>query len=335
MFLDTRNQPPTGVPQGPAIHQAPPGPNKALQQLGQVRAVVLLAGSVRATNLRKAADRFIMDLPVDAQKTVLDCWHDQLDDLALELGIQHLPARVMIDRSATAQRSSHRTGPTEVQIEQDPLAFRGTGGLVSDVARAYADDEYLIVANAAQILLTPLPRLVEAMADQQADVSLLCDKDHRPNGLMLIRCGALRDIAQVGFIDLNEQALPLIAKRHTVKACRHEQTVSMAIRTRQNYLDAVRTYHRHLNPRRRLTDALPAEDWSATFSIIEPGASVDPSAVVHDSVVLAGGRVEAGAVLVRSVVGPMGRIGGGESVVECTAASHQGAARDQALLWQT
>jgi len=326
MYLDSdkKNR---DIPKGPAINHQP---NGAIQNLGPIRAVVLLAGSVRATNLRKATDRFVMDLPVTAQKTILDCWHEQLDDLAFELGLDHLPARVMIDRSSNT--TTDRPTQSRVQIEQDPGAFRGTGGLISDVAKEYADDEYIILANAAQLLLTPLPRLVEAMAEKQADVTLLCDKDNRPSGMTLIRCGALRDIADVGFVDLNEQALPAIAKKHCVKACRYEQPASVAIRTRTNYLDAVRTYHQRSNKQCQLTGPPNDEDWSPTFRIIEPGAKVDPTAVIHDSVVLAGGQVKANAVLVRTVVGPQGRISQGESAIECIATSHQ-SAQSRELPW--
>ncbi len=332
MYLDSDKHN-HNIPHGPAISRAS---TNAVQQLGQVRAVVLLAGSVRANSLRKATDRFVMDLPIDAQKTILDCWHDQLDDLAFELGLDHLPARVMIDRSSNSPKHTDRPGPTRVQIEQDPLAFRGTGGLVSDIAKEYGDDDYLILANAAQILLTPLPRLVEAMAQKHADVSLLCDKDHRPSGMTLIRCGALRTIPNVGFVDLNEQALPAIAQRHNVKACRFEQPASKPIRSRRNYLDAVRTYHQRANNRCQLTDTAHDEDWSATFGIIEPGARVHPSAVIHDSVVLAGGQVEADAVLVRSVVGPQGRVSQGKSAVECIAAAHQhNSPKSRELPWQS
>jgi hypothetical protein len=305
------------IPKGPAITRRP---TNAVQKLGQVRAVVLLAGSVRASSLRKATDRFVMDLPINAQKTVLDCWHEHLDDLAFELGLDHLPARVMINRSSNT--NIDRPTQSRVQIEQDPGAFRGTGGLISDVAKEYNDDEYIILANAAQILLTPLPRLVEAMAEKHADVALLCDKDYRPSGMTLIRCGALRGIPNVGFVDLNEQALPAIAQNHCVKACRYEHPASMPIRSRQNYLDAVRTHHKRSNNTCQLTDHTHDEDWRPTFGIIEPGAKVHPSAVIHDSVVLAGGQVHANAVLVRSVVGPQGRVSTGESAVECVATAH-------------
>lgn len=306
-------------PQGPAIRSGDDMP----KQLSRVRAVVLLAGSVRATNLRKATDRYIMDLPIDAKKTILDNWHDHLDDLAFELGLDHLPARVMIDHAAQVRENADRSGPAEVKIQRDPGAFRGTGGLISDLAKEYDDEDYLIVANAAQILLTPLPRLVEAMARKHADVSLLCDLDSRPSGMTLIRCGVLRDIAPVGFVDLNEQALPEIAKHHDVKVSRYDQPAGLAIRTRQNYLDALRIRHTRINGKCRLSDSFPDEDWSATFGIIEPGANVDPSAVIHDSVVLAGGQVQADAVLVRAIIGPKGWVGQGESAVECIAASHK------------
>lgn len=318
MYLESDKQ--RGMPPGPAIIRRSADVTK---QLGQVRAVVLLAGSVRASSLRKATGRFAMDLPVDSRKTIMDRWHDHLDDLAFELGLDHLPARVMIDRSSEASEPSSRSGPTKVQIQRDPLAFRGTGGLVSDVAKEYDDDAYLIVANAAQVLLSPLPRLIEALAQKHADVTLLCDKDNRPSGITLIRCGVLRDIAHVGFVDLNEQALPMIAEDHSVKVCRYEQPAGMAIRTRQDYLNAIRTCHERANGRCRLSNGGLDEDWSATFGIVEPGATVHPSAVIHDSVVLAGGRVEADAVLVRAIVGPNGRVGQGESAVECIATSHQ------------
>lgn len=46
------------------------------------------------------------------------------------------------------------------------------------------------------------------------------------------------------------------------------------------------------------------EDWWPTCGLVESSADVDPSARVHDSVVLRGSRVRRGAVLVRSVVCP-------------------------------
>jgi len=72
-----------------------------------------------------------------------------------------------------------------------------------------------------------------------------------------------------------------------------------------DYIAAMRHYHRRSHGKPAAADPL-AEDWQPAFAIVEPGASVDPGAHVHDSVVLKGGAVEKGAVIVRSIVCPGG-----------------------------
>jgi hypothetical protein len=68
-----------------------------------------------------------------------------------------------------------------------------------------------------------------------------------------------------------------------------------------DYVQTLRELHRREPDDQNVGDPL-AEDWKPTFALSEPGASVDPTARVHDSVVLSGGVVEAGAVVVRSLV---------------------------------
>jgi ADP-glucose pyrophosphorylase len=75
----------------------------------------------------------------------------------------------------------------------------------------------------------------------------------------------------------------------------------LSIRSRQDYILALRFHHSFRQNKATLSDPL-AEDWKPAFSIVESGASVDGSARFHDSVVLSGAIVEPGAVLVRSVV---------------------------------
>lgn len=285
--------------------------------MSRMRAVVVLAGSMRPTRLRRAAGRFVMDLPVDGERTVLDCWHDQVTALAEYFDLERLPVRVMIDHATPAARTSspERTGPVELRIERDPLEFRGTGGLLRDLTSDYGDEELVLVAGSPQLLLQPLSEVVETLASVEGDVRLLAEPDGTPGGLMLIRCGVLRGLPAVGFIDLKEQALPMIAEAHRVMVARHEGPCGASVRTLATYLDALRQYHRRLQ-------GLPVErgslheDWQPAFKLIEPGARVDPSAVIHDSVVLSGALVESSAVLVRSVVAPGGYVPAGESVVD-------------------
>lgn len=283
--------------------------------IARLRAVVVLAGSVRPTRLRRAAGRFVLELPVDSQRTVLDCWHEQVTALLEYFELERLPVRVMIDHATPPARPPTSDGPVELKIERDPLEFRGTGGLLRDVSADYDDDELVLVAGSPQLLLEPLSQVVDALAAADGDVRLLAEPDGTPGGLMLVRCGVLRDLPEMGFIDFKEQALPALAQDHAVKVVRRQGPTGASVRTLATYLDALRQYHRRLR-------GLPIEHspldegWEPAFSIIESGAQVDPSAVLHDSVVLSGGVVESSAVLVRSVVGPGGRIEAAGSIVD-------------------
>ena len=86
----------------------------------------------------------------------------------------------------------------------------------------------------------------------------------------------------------------------------------LAIRSTADYVAALRHYHRcggagAVSAGKRCEIDPLAEEWRASFGVVEPGATVAASAHVHDSVVLRGATVGEGAVIVRSVVCP-GRI---------------------------
>lgn len=295
------------------------------QLIAKLRAVVVLAGSVRPTRLRRAVGRFVLELPVDAERTVLDCWREQVTTLTEYYGLERLPVRVMVDHATPPAHSpagGTRGAPVSsdgdriaLQIERDPLEFRGTGGLLRDVAADYDDDELVLVVGSPQLLLEPLSEIVDTLAAVDGDVRLLAEPDGTPGGLMLMRAGALRGLPSVGFVDLKEQGLPGIAESHQVRVVRRPGPSGASVRTLATYLDALRQYHRRLrglaNERGTLDEA-----WHPAFGIIESGARVDPSAIVHDSVILAGAVVESSAVLVRSVVAPGGCVPMGESIVD-------------------
>lgn len=279
------------------------------QRVASLRAVVLLGGTVRPTALRKMVGRFVLELPVDGHRNILECWHEQVAAMIEYFGHESLPVRIMIDHATPPPEKTHWRQPTELRVERDPLEFRGTGGLLHDLARDYDDDDLLLVASAAQILLEPLPVVADALVSIEGDVRILAQHDGTPSGIMLVRCGCLRSIPNVGFIDLKEQALPAIAKDHKVMLVRRGQVTSLPIRTLSGYLDALREYHRRVRDLSGRNE--PMEDWQPTFRVVEDGAQVSSDAVIHDSVVLSGGVVESEAVLVRSVVCPAGRIGPG------------------------
>jgi hypothetical protein len=104
---------------------------------------------------------------------------------------------------------------------------------------------------------------------------------------------------------MKEQAMPMIAQAFAIEVVHCRRPSGLPIRSAEDYIQALRYFHMRRSEKSTLMDPL-AEDWQPTFGIVEEGAIVDPSARVHDSVVLRGGVVEAGAVLVRSVVCPGG-----------------------------
>ena len=210
-----------------------------------VEAVVMLAGQVRANPLRRATGRGTLELPLAAGHTVLDEWIEQLDGYARRhAGRRPLPVRVMLDQEADFGRRPGCPAALDLALERDPSRLRGTGGLLSDIARDYADDARLLVVHASQLPLRPLAGvLAENPACTEADVTLVCTLDGQPSGIMLVRCGALRGLKGKGFIDLNEQALPRIAQEADVRVCRSPRPPTTSLRTTSGYLDTLRAWH--------------------------------------------------------------------------------------------
>jgi N-acetylglucosaminyldiphosphoundecaprenol N-acetyl-beta-D-mannosaminyltransferase len=263
---------------------------------GQLRGLVLLGGSVRPSPLATVIDHSVLDLPIGQGGTVLTRWLDQADDLARRLRLDRLPVRLLVDSNAPAPRSAARD---RFSLERDPAEYRGTGGLLASIAVEYDDDDLILVANAAQLLLDPLAALFKALRRTGGAVGLTSDRDGAPGGVMLVTCRTLRLIPAIGFVDMKEQALPLIAKRFDVRVLQSRRPTGLSLRSLSDYVAALRAFH---SPACRSIVEPLAEEWKSMFAIVEPGAAVAPSARLYDSVVLGRGIVEAGAVVVRSLV---------------------------------
>jgi N-acetylglucosaminyldiphosphoundecaprenol N-acetyl-beta-D-mannosaminyltransferase len=274
------------------------GPRNALSRL---RALVLLGGSVRPTALGLATGRSVLDLPLDENGSVFNGWLDQAAELCDSLGLGELPVRVMVNQRSPEPASAEPRHYGRFRVERDLSEYRGTGGVLHDMAKDYGDDDLILVANAAQVLLDPLTSVAEALDRTGGDVTVVSHEDGTPSGIMLVACKTLRDIPEQGYVDMKEQALPQIAARFDVRVLARRRPTGLPIRTLEDYVEALRYHHRRKAGKRGVIDPL-SEDWNPTFALVEVGAQVDPTARIHDSVVLKDAVVEAGAVLVRSVV---------------------------------
>ena len=287
----------------------------------RLRSVILLAGSVRQDRFTRSLGRSVLSLPVDSTRSLLDLWVARADRLRESLSRDELALRIVVDQSSPLPRPTARPGIV-IQLERDPYELRGTAGVLADIcgggqngAEGYHPEDYVLVANAAQVLWHPLPEMLEELLRVPASVSILSCRKGTPSSVMLIRCGALAAVPRVGFYDLKEQALPKIASRDLVRVVSADGPYSPPLRTFSNYLRFLREWHLVAAGEALHSRSPFDEDWQPVFSVVEEGAEVDPSARVLDSVVLAGGRVGPGAVVLRSLIGPQGVVSKGKVVI--------------------
>lgn len=275
--------------------------------LSQLKAIVLLGGQLRPSPLIQAVQRSVLDLPVSEEKTLLNHWLGDAAELAKFARVDGVPVRVLVSRAQDEPVSMTPRFREILSVERDGSEYRGTGGVLSDITRDYDDNDFVLVANAAQLLLEPLAALATALDHKRSDIALVSHLDGTPGGLMLIRCATLRQINPIGFVDFKEQALPHIARQFDVRVVHCRRPTGLPLRTTSDYVMALRQWHRGpgrlQGSRRGQIDPL-AEDFSRGFTVVESGAWVDSTAYLHDAVVLRGARVEGGTAAVRSLIGP-------------------------------
>lgn len=273
------------------------------QGLKRLKAVVLLGGKVRETQLTLSIGRSVLDLPLDDSGSILNHWLAHTADLARFAGLDQLPVRVMVEQTGPEPTSAAPRFKAGLTVERDRSSFRGTGGLLADITADYDDNDLILVATAAQVLLDPLHAIAAALHHKRGEANVINHRDGTASGLMLLSVRTLRGIPSVGYCDMKEQALPRIAQQYPVRVVNCRQPTAIPVRTLGDYIGALQQYHRRREQRRNRTNPF-GEDFGRHFAIIEDGASVDPSAYVHDAVVLRGTVVEPGAAVIRSLVCP-------------------------------
>ncbi|HYF14007.1 MAG TPA: hypothetical protein VD971_02920 [Phycisphaerales bacterium] len=288
------------------------------------RALIVLSGGVRTSRLSEALGRSLLDLPLPGAGTLLATWRQHAAGLAGELGIDRLALRVMVSKPLALPRPVPGHERLGVTLEYDKIELRGTGGLLRDLAEDYADDDELLVVAGHQALLRPLADLYKLMRAVGGDMTLLAEADGSAVGVHLVRCGALRDVRAKGYVDLKEQALPEIARTRIVRVATSPRRAAMPIRTLDQYMRVLRVLTEGAD-----ADAANdpyAEEWTPTFALVDAGARVARTAVIHDSVVMNGAAVGDGAVLVRSLVCEDAHVEPGSLVFDSVVSSARQAA---------
>lgn len=260
--------------------------------------------------LAEQVGRSPLDLPIDQRQTVGSSWRDQVTALAGSLGLPSLELLIVGGQEARSCGQLDAGGGAGCRVSHmpDPSELRGTGGLLHDVAARFADDQFLLVSTGSTILLNPLDQLFRSLLDAEVDVAFLARGDEAFN-VTLVRCGALRDLPTIGFVDFKEQAIPRIKSGRSVEAVHCPDRPSVTMRNGAQYLDGLRLLHTRLSAggSRNAGPVVPEafrEEWRPTFGIVEEGAEADSTAIVHDSVIMRGAKVGRRAIVARSLISP-------------------------------
>lgn len=280
----------------------------------RLAAMLVLAGSVRQSTFEQSVGRSLLNLPVRADKDVLDLWIELASEISARLTIDELALRVVVGSTSHIPKVRKAPG-VAISVETDPVELRGPGGVIADIAAMYRPDDCVLVVSGSQLPILSLESLAEDLLERPGDVVVWTHPDGTPVTMYRIRAGVLAKTPGLGYLDFKEQMLPKLAGDHDVRVARLENRGVVPIRTWKDYLAGLRHLYRgqtktHLSARLGRWD----DPWQPVFGIVEYGASVAGSVDLFDAVVLAGASVDDHAILVRSVVCPGAVISQGETV---------------------
>lgn len=300
-------------------HLRAPAARSDLGGVTPPRFIAMLAGTLRPTAWTKSIGRPLIDLPVSADQNLLSYWHQQAVDLASGFGFDRLPLRVLTTKGAATPRTNPGSTTVPITVELDAAEFPGTGGVLRSLACEIDGEERMLIVNGNQVPLEPLADQFRRLVEVGGDLSICAHADGTPVGIMLAKGKMLAAIRETAFSDFKEQALPELAKKFDVRVVTRPAATGLPVRTRESYLGALRAMHRMPADGADAVSAF-AEDWSSTFAVIEKGATVAPTARIHDSVVLSGATIGEGALVARSVVCSGARVSSGQTLVDALVA---------------
>ena len=275
---------------------------------------ILLAGGLVPSPLAKLTHRMTLELWLTSQETVFGRWCDVLDHLSLQAGIGRPAIKVV--HSGPPYEPTHALSDErfEVRTMIEPDEFRGPAGVLRDVTRKNDPDSIILVAEAARYIAGSLVHLVQDWNEFEPDILISRSPDGAPAGIMLIRCSALENVPDAGYMDIKEglnvrtsttlnfMPFPLRTREQFLSASAVAVGQSCPINDSPPVLGPLRPLTRTLDKSRIAEDARVARDAVVADAVVMPGAKIGAGAIVVRSIICPGAVVPAGAVVVDDVV---------------------------------
>jgi NDP-sugar pyrophosphorylase family protein len=275
---------------------------------------VILGGGLQASPLQSLSSQSVLDVPITPGRSVLESMLDQVAHACGEH--QRPPVLVVYGNPVPAPRPPASRAGMNVTITPERHRWRGPAGVVRDVCDDLPAEADILVLEGARWLGASLAGLLADHKARGVDATVAQSPDQSPAGAYLIRRSALDFVPKQGFLDLKEQLFgKLRANSRHIAVHTMALPGGLSLRTLEDLLAAARIANPGLGGN----------------VLVDPAASVDPSAVVLDSIVMADADVGPRAVVARSLVLAGARIGADAEVVDMVVgpdrATRDGAAR--------
>ena len=112
--------------------------------------------SARQAIVGMSIGRAILDLPVDESGSILNHWLSHAAELAQYAGLDSLPVQVLVSRNTPEPVSAAPRYAGSYRVMRDQSEYRGTGGVLRDLAADYEDsDDWDILAETKESRTTP------------------------------------------------------------------------------------------------------------------------------------------------------------------------------------
>jgi len=278
-------------------------PNQTTGRPG-LRAAVVLAGGLKPSPLVEAAGRSVLDLFLTQESTVLDVLVRQLSSLPAWDGA---PLSIRVAHNARVPAPWPETQAANVRFEQDPQPYRGPAGLIADLCVGYAEHEHVLIVEAGRVLTCDIESMWLDHLANGADVTVGCNADQSPAGVYITRCGALRHISPIGFVDLKEQWLACAGEQGLrVRVYEFSSPGAILLRTRADFLVAARYLNNQFGSvAGRSTVGLTGHAAGTDqLRVIGHGVAVGPNVRIDNAVIMPGAVIGGGAFIEQSVICP-------------------------------
>ena len=271
--------------------------------------VIILAGGLRLSPLRSELKVHELCLPITQSKSLLAAWLEVINELKqcrmVVIAVSNQSDAAQIQQTLDGLKGLNSNLP-QTQVIVEPRRWRGTAGVLRDVAQEYAKSEILLAVEGACLPPSSLASFVAACNSEKTGAVGITHKSD-PVGVYVFHRSVMKHVPTVGFFDVKEQLLP---QMYAKKIGAHAVQISnnfIRLRDRQTYLSAMSEYAlQQDNSDSCVNGKVPQSNKNYQLvdtCVIEPTAFVGDGSVLRRSIVFTGAKIGVNTVINECIIG--------------------------------